>query len=391
MLYPLHLAQLQDGDFPITGGEEDALGIVTQALALSRNTAQEWNIIWTITLDPLDGGLWGGLVRLGLVLAAASVLFLALTTGKEIIEKQSWSELVSIFIWPLIIMLFLGNNGNALAQTTLFVRNFGYTQVQGVLDLQLGELTFRNAVSQVGISTAARQALENLYSECQGLVGTELIECWDEKADRAQEIIDEAEAQARTPLRGLRILGDLLINRRLVGAIGEVIVNPEEGIQNFGSNANLAGSFFKNALIPIIRLILSSLQWAFVNMLEAALLLTALFGPIALGMSLLPLQGRPIWAWLTGFISLFGVQLGYNIIVGLVAVVVVRSGGELATDIAFLAFLSIFSPALALLVAGGGGVALYNGISNNVKSVIDFASNAIGAVTRIAIKAKTGL
>lgn len=391
MLYPLHLAQLRDSGFPITGGEEDALGIVTQALALSRNTAQEWNIIWTITLDPLDGGLWGGLVRLGLVLAAASVLFLALTTGKEIIEKQSWSELVSIFIWPLIIMLFLGNNGNALAQTTLFVRNFGYTQVQGVLDLQLGELTFRNAVSQVGISTAARQALENLYSECQGLVGTELIECWDEKAERAQDIIDQAEAQARTPLRGLRILGDLLINRRLVGAIGEVIVNPEEGIQNFGSNANLAGSFFKNALIPIIRLILSSLQWAFVNMLEAALLLTALFGPIALGMSLLPLQGRPIWAWLTGFISLLGVQLGYNIIVGLVAVVVVRSGGELATDIAFLAFLSIFSPALALLVAGGGGVALYNGISNNVKSVIDFASSAVGAVTRIAIKAKTGL
>ena len=60
MLYPWYLAQLQNGGFPITGGEADAMGIVTQALALSRNTAQEWNIIWSITLDPLDGGLWTG-------------------------------------------------------------------------------------------------------------------------------------------------------------------------------------------------------------------------------------------------------------------------------------------------------------------------------------------
>ena len=329
-------------------------------------------------------------MQLGLVLAAASVLFLALTSGKEILEKQSWSELVSVFIWPLVIVMFLGSNGHALARTTLFIRNLGYAQVQSILDLQLGEMTFRNAVSQVGISTAARQSLETLYSECQGMVGAELVTCWDEKADRARAIIEQAEAQARTPLDGLQTLGDLLINRPLIGSIGQVITNPQDGIRNFGNNFDLAGSFFKNALIPIIRLILSSLQWAFVNMLEAALLLTALFGPIALGLSLLPLQGRPIWAWLTGFISLFGVQLGYNIIVGLVAVVVVRAGGELATDIAFLAFLSIFSPALALLIAGGGGIALYNGISNNVKSVIDFASSAVGAVTRIAIKAKTG-
>ena len=106
--------------------------------------------------------------------------------------------------------------------------------------------------------------------------------------------------------------------------------------------------------MPIIRLILRSVQWAFVNILEAALLLTALFGPIAMGLSLLPLQGKPIWAWLIGFMSLFGVQLGYNIVVGLVAVVIVKSDAELVTDIAFLFFLAVFSPILAVLIAKGG-------------------------------------
>ncbi|MEH2026883.1 hypothetical protein [Nostoc sp.] len=149
--------------------------------------------------------------------------------------------------------------------------------------------------------------------------------------------------------------------------------------------ANDPGSVFRDTAIPIIRFILYALQWGFVNILEAALLLTALFAPIAVGLSLLPLQGRPIWAWLTGFISLFGVQLGYNILVGLAAVVLVKSGAELASDVAFLCFLSIFAPVLAVLIAGGGGMAIYNGISANVKGLIDIFSSAIVTATSIAL------
>jgi hypothetical protein len=67
------------------------------------------------------------------------------------------------------------------------------------------------------------------------------------------------------------------------------------------------------------------------------------------------------------------------------AVVLVKSGAELVSDVAFLFFLSIFAPGLAVLVAGGGGFALYNGISSNVKSLIDIFSNAIGTVTSIAL------
>jgi hypothetical protein len=80
-------------------------------------------------------------------------------------------------------------------------------------------------------------------------------------------------------------------------------------------------------------------------------------------------------------------------VVGLTAVVLVKSGAELVSDVAFLFFLSIFAPGLAVLVAGGGGFALYNGISSNVKSLIDIFSNAIlcwrhcvnGTVTSIAL------
>jgi hypothetical protein len=139
----------------------------------------------------------------------------------------------------------------------------------------------------------------------------------------------------------------------------------------------LTTSIFRNIAIPIIRFVLSSMQWGFVNILEAALLLTATFAPIAMGLSLLPFQGRPILAWLIGFISLLGVQLGYTIIVGLAAIVVVNSNGELVTDVAFLFFLSVFAPLLAVIVSSGGGITLYRGITSNTKRLIDLASVGI--------------
>jgi hypothetical protein len=360
--------------FPVTGGESDALEIISSSLELSRATVESWNTVWLVTLDPLASGLWIGLIKLGITLGAASILFVTLTTGKEIIEKQSWSELAAIFVWPIVIMIFLGGNGNILAKTITVCRNFGYNQVQSVLKLQVGELTFRDAISNVTISNIARQQIENLYSECQGKVGTELVECWDAKKEQAQAIVTAAEEKAKSPLQPLRDFANVLWKNTVPGQIGTAV-----------QLVNDPGSVFRENAIPIIRFILYALQWGFVNILEAALLLTSLFAPIAIGLSLLPLQGRPIWAWLTGFISLFGVQLGYNIIVGLAAVVLVKSGAELASDVAFLFFLSIFAPALAILIAGGGGIAIYNGISSNVKSLVDILSSAIGTATSIAL------
>ena len=63
--------------------------------------------------------------------------------------------------------------------------------------------------------------------------------------------------------------------------------------------------------------ILKGWQWAFANILELAMLLTGLMGPIAVAGSAVPLQGRPLWAWLTGFFSLGMAKFSYSVIVGL--------------------------------------------------------------------------
>jgi hypothetical protein len=142
-------------------------------------------------------------------------------------------------------------------------------------------------------------------------------------------------------------------------------------------------SFFRGDLFGnITQLVQSTIGRAEVPDLGQVVsqIMTATFSPIALGLSLLPLGSKPIWAWASGFISLFGVQLGYNIVVGLAATVIVSAGAQSASDLAFLAFISIFAPALALLIAGGGGVALYTGINNRVPALLNAAFDGVIAV-----------
>jgi hypothetical protein len=40
----------------------------------------------------------------------------------------------------------------------------------------------------------------------------------------------------------------------------------------------------------------------------------------------------------------------------------------------------VFSPVLAVLIAKGGGTALYSAIANSTKQLTDIASNAIGVI-----------
>jgi hypothetical protein len=342
-----------------------ALDTLSNAIEVSQKTVESWNLLWFNTFNTQESSLWIALVNLGLILAGMSVLHLAVTSGKEIIERQSWSELIAMMIWPIVIVFFLSNNGKMLSESIKFIRGIGYNQVQQILEIQLGEMTFRSALGDVNLTSAAKEEIEKLYSECQGKVGEALVDCWNDKKEAAQAILNEAEQQNGGRLQSLQRFVQNLAN----------VTNLEDI-----ASGDFAGQVFRSTVLPIIRLILRAVQWAFVNILEAALLLTALFAPIAMGLSLLPLQGKPIWAWLVGFMSLFGVQLGYNIVVGLVAVVIVNSNAELVTDIAFLFFLAVFAPVLAVLIARGGGTALYNAIANNTKQLTDILSNAIGVM-----------
>jgi len=149
-----------------------ALDTLSDAIEVSQKTVESWNLVWFNTFNTQESSLWIALVKLGLILAGISVTYLAVTSGKEIIEKQSWSELVAMFIWPLVIVVFLSNNGKVLAESVKFIKAVGSTQVQEIMKIQVGEMTFRTALSDVNLTSAGKEEIEKLYSECQGKVGS---------------------------------------------------------------------------------------------------------------------------------------------------------------------------------------------------------------------------
>ncbi|BAY34631.1 hypothetical protein NIES2107_65360 [Nostoc carneum NIES-2107] len=333
------------------------ISLVKSSIELSKKTVESWDKTWGDAINP-SGALWAGLCNLGTTLAALSIIFLAIKMANDYQERQFlWSELAASVIYPLIIALFLGSNGYLLAQTVLIVRNIGHHQVVSVLNIQLADTTFKKAISDVTLTQSVKTQVSTIYAECQGKIGKPLTDCLQEKRPIVEQIITEAEKHNGGILEGAR---------KAVAELTDFVQNP--------------GAVFSASISLILITFLYALQWAFVNILEAALIMTATFAPVALGLSLLPLGARPIWAWASGFISLFGVQLGYNIVVGLAATVIVAAGAQSVSDLAFLAFISIFAPALALLIAGGGGIALYTGINSRAAILVNVALDGAIAV-----------
>lgn len=353
----IYLAQLELPENRV--GEE----LLEGAIKLSQDTTKAWNANWFELIDP-SNEIWSGLCQFGLALAALSLIFVSLKMAAENVRgRLFFTELGELVVWPLVILLFLGGNGSLLAQTVLLLRNLGHQQVVQILSAELADLKLRRALADVTLTATAQEQIAAIFAECQAKGVEEYDDCVREKKPMIDEIIAQAEAINGGPLAALSSWA-------------------EDSVAFF---ANPVTAFLPS-LSSVLKALMYALQWGFVNILEAALLMTATLAPVAVGLSLLPLGSRALWAWGSGFLGLFATQLGYNILVGMAATVVVTTGGQTWNDLGFLTIISIFAPGLAVLLGGGGGVALYQGLNSNLSKVAQLAMNAAAGLTTSLIK-----
>jgi len=362
---------------PLVLGQANVSGIriLESAIQLSRDTARSWNGVWDTIFD---SGVWFGLVSLGVTVAVLSVLYLAFAEGKKAVDEGDWASVVEMMVFPIVIVVFLANNGALLANTVQIMRNVAYHETNQIMNLQLSSYSLDTAIRTIATTQAARSQLEALYKPCQGEVDEQLVACWESKKDEALAIVTEAEGQAGTSLPELESFILEVADFGTVVRAGNVV--------EVGSLPFSPGQLFRAAFFPHVITLLMSLQWVVVNGLEIALLFSALFSPIAMGASLLPLGGRPLIAWLLGFIAIFGIQLGYSVMVGIVSIVMVDSGGALVSDVTFALFVSIFAPALSAAFATGSARAVYQAVNASFGVVRNTVSNILFAVARTAAR-----
>ncbi|MDB9539967.1 hypothetical protein NWP22_15075 [Anabaenopsis tanganyikae CS-531] len=317
----------------------------------ARSMAESWDNQWLDLLqNNTSNNLYGALTNLGIFLAVGTLLFFMMQWLKDVINSE-YSRPISGLIWPFIVVLFLSNTGNGslLSSLTLGVRNLINTVNQQVVSTADAEQTYQQALNM----SLAEEVAGSLLRPCQSLNGEQQTQC----LARASDQIDNLWREYRN-LYGNRIWIERLENQVSslkfnTGNISDITFNSLLG--------NTAQTRIKNFLI--------SLQYAFQNLIEATMLLIAALGPLALGASLLPVGGKPIYAWFTGFFAAGISKISFNIIAAVTAAVIINGPAENPNanpDLMwFIIFVGILAPVLSLAVAGAGGFAIFSAINNS--------------------------
>ncbi|WP_392531302.1 hypothetical protein [Nostoc sp. C117] len=331
--------------------------ILNNGAETSQSIAEGWDKEWLDLLqNNTSNNLYGALTNVGIFFAVGTLLFFVVQFLKDLLSYE-YTRPISALIWPFVVVTLLNNSGNGsiLSNLTLGLRNFIGTANQQVLLTADADKMYQQALNM----SVAEEVAGSFLRPCQSLTGEQQNQCFA----KATEKVNILWQQYR----------NLYGNKNWIVRLQTKVDNIRygTGIVSETSFNSLLGSTVQTS----IKNFLVSLQYAFQNLIEATMLLIAALGPIALGGSLLPVVGKPIFAWLTGFLSIGIAKISFNIIAVLTAAVIVNGPGQnpnVDPDLMwFMIFLGVLAPILSLVVAAAGGFAVFSAISNTASLVRD--------------------
>ncbi|GJD22707.1 hypothetical protein RIVM261_076630 [Rivularia sp. IAM M-261] len=307
---------------------EAASKITQDSAAASEAIATAMDGLWN---DVLTGGLYAAIARLGVFFAVGTLLIFMVQWTRQMVDGES-SKAFTEIIWPIVVIFLLANNGAALALGTRGLREVINQTNQTLLTSTSNSIRLQEAYQQVMQQAGAESAVRGLIQQCNAVADPQQqTECLDNAAKQAEEIAAQTNGKK------------------------------EGWFPDFGLSEFLSTNIFQLAVRGWLIAFGVAFQW----LIEISLLLTALFGPLAIGGSLLPVGQKAIFAWLVGFFSVGMVKLSFNIISGLVATLVLNAD---ANDPLIFAFATgLLAPILSVAIATGGGMAVFSSLSTAAK------------------------
>ena len=304
---------------------EAASQITKDGATASAAIAESMNGLWD---DVLSGGLYAAIAQLGVFFGVGTLLLFIVQWAKDMVDgdnPKAFSEL----IWPLVVVVLLSNQAQPLAVATRSLREIINQTNQTLLTSTSASIQLQDAYHRAMADIGSQDAARSLLTQCESIADPQ----------QRRECMENAIAQAKQIAHS----------------------SPDSGkgwLPDFG----LSEFFNTNVFQLAVRGWLIAFSIAFQWMIEISLLLTALMGPLAVGGSLLPVGQKAIFAWLTGFFSVGMVKLSFNIISGLVATLVVNAKDDDPMIFAFAT--GLLAPILAMAIAAGGGMAVFNSLSS---------------------------
>lgn len=357
MLFLFHLPIL---------AETGAGSILEYGVSLSDSINSSWDKQWNTIFH---SSLYSSINELAGVFAIGSLVFFMIRFFRNMVLEEFGEHFIEL-LWPIMVILLLANGAYLTSTSTLAMRQVISQASDNILNTTLLEVKLEDAIQNSVMRAAVGGEISAQLSQCEGLVDQPQRDCLEKANAQVQESIQEFQAKTGIPSSFVKLGAAIDTAVREVPGVNGVIGGLQTGTQQNGGPladtafgvAGFFGGALNAAVQSIVQILLLAFQWAFANTLQIAMILTGLMGPLAVAGSLLPFGVKSIYVWVIGFFSLGMAQISYNIIVGLCAVVIVNSD---ITDVnGFLVIVGLLAPALALAIAAGGGLSVFNIITS---------------------------
>lgn len=375
---------------------DNAARILNRAVNVNQDAIDAWNQEWAIIFDSqlfaivVYMATFAGVVAIAIWMAEEAKEF---NSGEALFRKSFYSNL----FWAIFIMAMLVPGGNRLSSLVQGLHTFGQEFNQQALEFQLNDIALEDAIRATVSRGTLKADIEAQVNQCTGLVGERQFACFSNAHEQVKQMIVayQSDYLVAVPQRLQDIadgLGSMLVPITNIGVLYNGVQGGVEAVRDemakeaatgdgnifLGGVKGIIGGAMSGQVQAVSQMVLMFVQWAFVNALELAMLLTALVSPFALALSFIPGKGRPIIAWILAYLSMVMVQFYYNIIVGVMATVVLNSN---AYDInGFLIIMAVFGPVLAMRLAKGGGMAVFDAI---VSGSVDLVKTAMTTVLKV--------
>jgi hypothetical protein len=335
--------------------QDEAVEILQRSARTGEETSAAWQQNWELVINSSSSGVWSATVTIATALGALSLVWLSIKEMPEIIEKNLWDKLADILVIPLAMIIFLSANGALAAVAVRFSHQVSMYLIRSAQSSQLASGSLDAITRSTFTNQQVKREIDAQVQQCDTLQPSERAACLKEVGEKANELINNGKAWG-------------VINS------DTIIDLPSE---MFGTINPLTSP------LRLIEIFLTWWQWAWANLLEASLLLSALFMPVAIGLTMLPVGGgRAIFSWLSGTLGAYGTYFAYILLVGFVAMVLNNQptlmfrGG----DIGLTTFLAIFAPAFAGAMGIIGGAQLFSAFRSTQTRIIAAVSGIGGVV-----------
>lgn len=272
-------------------GVQGAGELLRQGFEMSRDIGDIYSLYWT---QLFTSELYTQITGLALIFAVGALVLFMMRFAYMAVHEDDYREPLRMLVWPLIVVTLLSNQGNLLGISTRSVRDVINQTNEQVLQVSMLNVTLEEAIRGAIAKGVVVAEVDAQVQQCQSLLGEAQIQCLEMAYEQIEATVGDFKQHwlvtAATGVAG-SVFPQMDMTLQMVrGAIDAYNTSGNVSEILPGAFGGLIGSQSR----VVIHSFLMAFQWAFVNLIQISLLLTALMGPFAVAASLLPFGGKPI-------------------------------------------------------------------------------------------------